>query len=191
MKIVKVEIDIPWRFGDDAEAKKASDMAKLTGLLDKYRVSYDPEDIKTFVCTADTFACIAAGLAPYQYNEVTIKSVATLFDGTMEMREQMDAVLNRMNTAAARLEAQQACDLGAMQPDVPGWNGRTQSAISGPVLHAFNDLMLCENCCTDNLQNLLNDGWRMIAVCPQESRRPDYVLGRFATAPRTGSAHRG
>lgn len=36
-----------------------------------------------------------------------------------------------------------------------------------------------ENCCTEVLQNYLDDGWRILAVCPQpDSRRPDYILGR-------------
>lgn len=33
--------------------------------------------------------------------------------------------------------------------------------------------------CTDELQGYLDDGWRILAVCPQpNSRRPDYIIGR-------------
>lgn len=33
--------------------------------------------------------------------------------------------------------------------------------------------------CTDDLQGYLDEGWRILAVCPQpDSRRPDYILGR-------------
>jgi hypothetical protein len=33
--------------------------------------------------------------------------------------------------------------------------------------------------CTDRLQDHLNEGWRILAVCPPCSqRRPDYILGR-------------
>lgn len=46
-------------------------------------------------------------------------------------------------------------------------------------LHKFNECMVEEECCTDELQKHLNDGWRIISVCMQKgSRRPDYVLGR-------------
>jgi hypothetical protein len=33
--------------------------------------------------------------------------------------------------------------------------------------------------CTDELQTWLNEGWRILAICPQpDKRRPDYILGR-------------
>jgi len=36
-----------------------------------------------------------------------------------------------------------------------------------------------QNFCTEDLQGYLDDGWRILAVCPQSnSRRPDYILGR-------------
>ncbi len=36
-----------------------------------------------------------------------------------------------------------------------------------------------EDACTRELQRHLDEGWRILAVCPQpNSRRPDYVLGR-------------
>jgi len=36
-----------------------------------------------------------------------------------------------------------------------------------------------DNACTDELQRHLEDGWRIIAICPPNGqRRPDYILGR-------------
>jgi hypothetical protein len=36
-----------------------------------------------------------------------------------------------------------------------------------------------ENACTEQLQGYLDDGWRILAVCPPNgTRRPDYILGR-------------
>ena len=44
----------------------------------------------------------------------------------------------------------------------------------------YNELLLKEDVCTDELQSELNCGWRIIAACPQpDKRRPDYILGRF------------
>ena len=103
----------------------------------------------------------------------------------------LDLVLTRMQIAAARLEAQDALCLEEEITAQPGWNAKTQSPLSGPVLHSFNELMLCEDMCTDALQGHLNDGWRLIAVCPQESRRPDYVLGRVAHPELPNRAQRG
>jgi hypothetical protein len=51
--------------------------------------------------------------------------------------------------------------------------------IGGNPLWQVNDLMLCEDFCTDNLQQRLNEGWRILACCMQSQRRPDYVLGRY------------
>jgi hypothetical protein len=42
---------------------------------------------------------------------------------------------------------------------------------------------LLDDACTDNLQAHLNEGWRIIAVCPPDAkRRPDYILGRTKRA---------
>ena len=36
-----------------------------------------------------------------------------------------------------------------------------------------------DNACTEELQERLNQGWRILAVCPPNAqRRPDYILGR-------------
>lgn len=51
--------------------------------------------------------------------------------------------------------------------------------MPGNQLWQVNDLMLCEDFCTDALQERLNDGWRILACCIQAQRRPDYVLGRY------------
>lgn len=46
-------------------------------------------------------------------------------------------------------------------------------------LTRVNDVKVCEEYCTDELRREINEGWRIIAVCPQKgNRRPDYVLGR-------------
>lgn len=35
------------------------------------------------------------------------------------------------------------------------------------------------DCCTEHLQEMLEQGWRIIAACPQpDQRRPDYILGK-------------
>lgn len=65
-------------------------------------------------------------------------------------------------------------------PFHPDFNPRVEVHTPGNALSLFNDIMLAEDCCTDALQNSLNEGWRIIAVCPQpDARRPDYILGRF------------
>jgi hypothetical protein len=53
--------------------------------------------------------------------------------------------------------------------------------MPGQALATYNDTLLLEDSCTDRLQEALNTGWRIIACCPQpNSRRPDYIMGRFS-----------
>jgi hypothetical protein len=48
------------------------------------------------------------------------------------------------------------------------------------LLHV-NEVCVLDDICTDVLQDHLNEGWRILAVCPPNAaRRPDYILGRTA-----------
>lgn len=43
----------------------------------------------------------------------------------------------------------------------------------------IDEVTWLEDACTEGLQDKLNQGWRIIAVCPPNgARRPDYILGR-------------
>lgn len=60
------------------------------------------------------------------------------------------------------------------------FNQKVNVHVGGGLIVTYNDLKLLENACTDAVQTALNNGWRIIAVCVQpDSRRPDYVLGRY------------
>lgn len=44
----------------------------------------------------------------------------------------------------------------------------------------FNQVDVLEDCCTEHLMKMLDDGWRIISCLPQPSqRRPDYIIGRI------------
>lgn len=48
----------------------------------------------------------------------------------------------------------------------------------------INQVMLLENCCSDELQETIAQGWRIIAVSPQpDQRRPDYIMGARVDTP--------
>lgn len=60
------------------------------------------------------------------------------------------------------------------------YNNKCEVHMPGHMLGMYNDILLLEDCCSDQLQSALNSGWRIIAACPQpDQRRPDYILGRF------------
>lgn len=67
--------------------------------------------------------------------------------------------------------------LQSILPD--GKNYNVHVAIPNLGLLTVDEVMVEEDCCTDNLQRRLNEGWRILCVCPpKNARRPDYILGR-------------
>lgn len=60
------------------------------------------------------------------------------------------------------------------------FNERVEVHMPGNALLTYNRTLLLEDACTNYLQEQLDDGWRIIAACPQpDQRRPDYILGRY------------
>ena len=60
------------------------------------------------------------------------------------------------------------------------FNQKCNVHVGGGLIVTYNEVMLKENTCTDEIQKELDVGWRVIAVCSQpDQRRPDYILGRF------------
>lgn len=59
------------------------------------------------------------------------------------------------------------------------FNAKCDVHVPGLGLLALNEVKVLEDCCTEELQQFLDEGWRIVAACPQpSSRRPDYVIGR-------------
>ena len=55
----------------------------------------------------------------------------------------------------------------------------TQIVVPDIGVLQIDEVDWLENACTQVLQGKLDDGWRIIAVCPPNAqRRPDYILGR-------------
>lgn len=51
-------------------------------------------------------------------------------------------------------------------------------AIPDIGLMTMRSITVLSNSCTDEVQRYLNEGWRLLAICPPNAqRRPDYVLG--------------
>lgn len=92
----------------------------------------------------------------------------------------MSAVIDRLEAKANELR--QLLDSGT-------FNTRCNVHLGGGLITTYNDLKLCEECCTDALQIELNNGWRIIAVCVKDARRPDYVLGRYNPALQVYGKH--
>lgn len=189
MKIVKMTIHMPFNYGEDTKEKDAAEKAQLADFLSANGLTANSDTDKgVVICTPDHVINAMQCFGVSSYNKIGVKKVEVLFDSVDETAERLDTLLTRMQMAATKIEAQAQClyDTNADGiPKVDGvWNNKTQSPVVGTLLHQVNELSLCENFCTDELQGMLNEGWRLIAVCPQESRRPDYILGRTMSEPK-------
>jgi hypothetical protein len=59
-------------------------------------------------------------------------------------------------------------------------NKVTHLHIPNLDLMSVNTIIVEDNSCTDTIQRLLNEGWKILAICPPNgARRPDYILGHF------------
>ncbi len=93
-------------------------------------------------------------------------------------------VIERVAATLERLEATLANRPILEVPKQDAYfNAKCDVHVPGLGLLALNQVKLLENTCTDELQALLDEGWRVVAACPQpDQRRPDYVLGRYDPA---------
>lgn len=67
-----------------------------------------------------------------------------------------------------RLESNQASPTTLIQIAIPDFG-----------LLGIRYVEVLEDACTNELQSMLDKGWRILAICPPNSqRRPDYILGR-------------
>lgn len=58
------------------------------------------------------------------------------------------------------------------------FNQKCEVHVPNLGLMNVNRLAFATDKCTEELQELLHEGWRILAVCPQpDQRRPDYILG--------------
>ena len=69
--------------------------------------------------------------------------------------------------------------LASVQSSQAMFNNKCNVHVPGLGLMQIDETTWEEDCCTERLQKMLNNGWKILAVCPQpDQRRPDYVLGR-------------
>lgn len=160
MKLYSVEINVPYIwFSDDQETRQAQYDREVKLFLNNEHFDVKPfsESITqpvialTQVWTSEEL--VELNLAGIQYSNVKLAKDLT---GLLEAKE-------------------------TKQPSREDYyNERVNVHVPGLALLTYNKTMLLEDCCTDYLQEMLDDGWRIIAISPQpDQRRPDYILGRY------------
>lgn len=112
-------------------------------------------------------------VSPQRYLELLEKGIKLELVQTVNVNVDPAEVFQKVSEAYAK---------GLEMPSSGGntYNNKCEVHMPGNMLATYNQVQLLEDCCTDALQDSLSAGWRIIAVCPQpDSRRPDYILGRF------------
>jgi hypothetical protein len=84
----------------------------------------------------------------------------------------VDTMLTKLQDRVCTLEAQ-------WRKEEHQFSDRVQICIPDSPLLYIDEVTYLEDACTNNVQNYLDDGWRILAVCPPNAqRRPDYIFGR-------------
>lgn len=100
----------------------------------------------------------------------------------------LNGVMRKFNRMAAKLLSAPALQPTAYQHTAQ--NERVHVHMPGQALSTYNSMLLLENCCSDEVQRSLDNGWRIIAACPQpDARRPDYILGKYDPTRDSDSTH--
>lgn len=66
------------------------------------------------------------------------------------------------------------------EPRPPAFNEKVEVSVPSNNLMGIKMVKVVENACTESMQEELNAGWVILAICPQpDQRRPDYIVGRI------------
>lgn len=90
---------------------------------------------------------------------------------TIQVSDPLNSAVERFEKAVEKLSQIPTQDIA--------YNEKCEVHVPNMPLLLYNETLLLEDSCTDALQNRLDEGWRIIAACPQPQRRPDYILGRY------------
>ena len=155
MKLYSVKPE--WLYGDDKDAKREVQLE----LLKRLGIQ-ESEAIGMAICNAE------------QAIELFTEGYCGSYASPKEHIKQLYDVKSEVDIASM-IEASVASSVEAIGKL---YNEKMSSEQPGPSLLNVDETMLMEDACTNALQENLDNGWRILAVCPQPQRRPDYVLGR-------------
>jgi hypothetical protein len=136
--------------------KKNSDY-KLVIPADMYQIS----DSNNFLVDLEKFTKEFPNL------EITIKGVPKSISADYSnLLESMNEVASKIEEAKNRFDK------------VVEYNQKCEVHVPGLGLLNINRVAYATDYCTVELQSLLHQGWRILAICSQpDQRRPDYILG--------------
>jgi hypothetical protein len=148
---------VSWRETfDKLKAEKDSDY-KLVTPADMYQISSH----ENYIVNLETFTSKFPSL------EFTIKGVPkSVGSDTTSLIDHMNRIAEKIEEAKNRFDK------------VVEFNQKCEVHVPNLGMMNVNKLAFATDYCTEQLQQLLFQGWRILAVCPQpDQRRPDYILG--------------
>jgi len=141
---------------DEEKAKRDSDY-KLVQPSDVFQIS----DSNNYIVDLNKFTSMFPNL------EFSIKGVPkSVSNNHLDLIEHMEKIAAKIEEAKNRFDK------------VVEFNQKCHVHVPNLGLLNINRVAYATDYCTEELQKLLHQGWRIIAVCPQpDQRRPDYILG--------------
>ncbi len=171
MQIINIDLHSIWEYSEDKEEntrKEEDRIAKRRTMLESLGVDISGRDDRSIKNGNDILVSQDQLVLLLQKGEnLTVKSKVNFEDRQGSMVARLELVMEKI---AKFVEAK----------DESFFNERVEVYTPGAGLMLFNSTLLLENACSDELQSALDNGWRIIAACPQpDARRPDYILGRY------------
>lgn len=174
MRVYEINFSLPSLWEDDEEVRRK----KYNEIVNSFRKWTDVVldnplfELKEFDPTVSYFQPLKQLRSTVTDEEVT---------AIMEDEEVRRCVYGRVKLVHQQVEKQiEQVAEPRLASQEQAFNKKVEVHVPGNALAVYNKTQLCEDCCTEYLQDQLDLGWRIIAVCPQpDQRRPDYILGRY------------
>ena len=132
----------------------------------------EPDRTKEYLVDATTL------LTQFPYLEVTIKPVPSGLGSMNDLHAKIEALASKIQGVLSNFDKE-------IQ-----FNQKCEVHVPNLGLLNINELAYANDYCTESLQDRLNEGWRLLSICPQPNqRRPDYILGRFVEGPHRLRVH--
>lgn len=154
----------------------------LDELLEKEDGYYDKNDLEKKV---ESYAQFNRPLEQYIHIQnrnhlVDIQAISRQFPSlTYQVLRAVPIEENSVSSLAATIRQleEKIHTLSNMNFD---FNAKCNVHVAGFGLLSVKDVTYRTDLCTDELQEMLDEGWRILACCVQpDQRRPDYIFGRM------------
>ena len=177
MKLIRTQLNSVSCYNDpgsDGREKSVIAAKRTVEIVKEYGAEFvQPNDDESY---PTLIKCPEMLLTSDQYADLMIKGVSLVPPVYLKTKGGDDS--DPFVAVMAKIDELLAMDLTSTGDT--HYNSKCEVAMPGQALAMYNDTQLLEDACTDDLQNELAVGWRIIAACPQPNqRRPDYILGRF------------